>query len=124
MDLCFTVVYLAILIDSYNQNYKILSWNVRGMNNSAKREDIKHMISLNRPDIVCLQETKMTVIDDTIVTEALGSTFTDNYRFLPADGTRGGILITSSSSQMKLHNQHLTQNTISVLVQDELRDVS
>lgn len=124
MNLCFTVVYPIILMDSLNQKYKILSWNVRGMNNSAKRENIKHVISLNRPDIVCLKEAKMSVIDDTIVTEALGSIFTDNYLFLPADGTRGGILIASSSSQMKFHNQILTQNTISVLLQDELRNAS
>ena len=39
---------------------KILSWNVRGVNDRNKRKIIKALISSQKVDLVCLQETKMT----------------------------------------------------------------
>ena len=38
---------------------KILSWNVRGVNDPAKRSVIKSFLRSNRVDLVCLQETKV-----------------------------------------------------------------
>jgi exonuclease III len=40
-------------------NLKILTWNVRGLNDRAKRLCIKNMIKDWHADIICLQETKM-----------------------------------------------------------------
>ena len=39
---------------------KILSWNVRGLNDRNKRKLIKALISSHKVDLVCLQETKMS----------------------------------------------------------------
>ena len=38
---------------------KILSWNVRGVNNPEKRKSIKQFIKDERVDLVCLLETKV-----------------------------------------------------------------
>ncbi|WMV33011.1 hypothetical protein MTR67_026396 [Solanum verrucosum] len=38
---------------------KILSWNVRGLNDSRKRSTIKSLLMKWKADIVCLQETKI-----------------------------------------------------------------
>jgi hypothetical protein len=38
--------------------FKILSWNVRGLNEEAKRLRVRNLLSLWKVDIVCLQETK------------------------------------------------------------------
>ena len=38
---------------------KILSWNVRGVNDPVKRRVIKSFLRSNRVDLVCLQETKV-----------------------------------------------------------------
>ena len=38
---------------------KILSLNVRGVNDSDKGKVIKNLIRTNRVDLVCLQETKV-----------------------------------------------------------------
>ena len=38
---------------------RLLSWNVRGVNNCDKRKVIKALIKKNRADLVCLQETKI-----------------------------------------------------------------
>ena len=41
---------------------KILSWNVRGANDVAKRKVLKAFIKMQRVDIVCFQETKLTKV--------------------------------------------------------------
>ena len=38
---------------------KILSWNVRGVNEPVKRSVIKSFLRSNRVDLVCLQEIKV-----------------------------------------------------------------
>ena len=38
---------------------KILSWNVRGVNDPKKRKVISNFIRTQRLDLVCLQETKI-----------------------------------------------------------------
>jgi hypothetical protein len=41
-------------MDDPSQNYSFMSWNVRGMNNAASREDVKQMVALYKPDLICL----------------------------------------------------------------------
>ncbi len=48
-------------------NVKIISWNVRGVNDSGKRLRIKNMLKDWHVDIICLQETKMELITDQII---------------------------------------------------------
>ena len=38
---------------------KILSWNVRGVNDPDKRKLTKNFLKTHRVDLVCLQETKV-----------------------------------------------------------------
>ena len=38
---------------------KILCWNVRGLNDSEKRKLIKGVVRNQKPDLVCLLETKV-----------------------------------------------------------------
>ena len=46
---------------------KILSWNVRAINNLDKRKLIKAFIKSQRVDVVCIQETKIQNMDSSIV---------------------------------------------------------
>ena len=48
-------------------NLKTLSWNVRGLNVVEKRLQIRNLLRTWRPDIVCLQETKLKRITRGIV---------------------------------------------------------
>ena len=38
---------------------KLISWNIRGLNNPHKQDNIKNIIRDNKLDIVLIQETKM-----------------------------------------------------------------
>ena len=42
---------------------RLLSWNVRGLNNPHKREMVKNLLREWRCDVVCLQETKLDQLD-------------------------------------------------------------
>ncbi|RVW50076.1 hypothetical protein CK203_106843 [Vitis vinifera] len=51
---------------------KILSWNVRGANDSSKRKVIKTFIRNQRVDVICIQETKIQAMSDNIA-RSIGS---------------------------------------------------
>ncbi|TYG40901.1 hypothetical protein ES288_D12G131400v1 [Gossypium darwinii] len=42
---------------------KFLSWNCRGLGNSAKIRKLKQLLAVNNPDIIFLSETKMSATD-------------------------------------------------------------
>jgi exonuclease III len=109
-------------MDMLNFRYKILSWNVRGLNSAAKQEDVKQNISLFNPDLLCLQETKLASIDSVTIRKCLGSQFENSYAFLPADGTREVIILVSNCSSMSLSNTVHTNHTLSAQVLDIRRN--
>jgi exonuclease III len=76
-------------MDEFIMQFNILSWNLRGQNNLAKQEDVRKMIKLVRPDLVCLQETKLENITTATIRNVPGLEFERD--FLPAAGTRGAF---------------------------------
>ena len=68
---------------------KILSWNVRGVNDSDKRKVIKNLIRTNRVDLVCLQETKVQDMNIEMV-RSLGVGRFLKWIALNPEGSAGG----------------------------------
>lgn len=77
-------------------NCVILNWNVRGLIAVARRQVVKDMVQDHRVTMVCLQKTKVSTVDDHFIAETLGPQFVGAYAVLPADNTRGGILVACS----------------------------
>ena len=71
---------------------KILSWNVRGVNNPEKRKVIKQFIRDQRVDLVCLQETKVQNMN-LRMTRSLGAGRFSDWVSVDASGFAGGILL-------------------------------
>ena len=71
---------------------RLLSWNVRGLNNPQKREVCKNLLKEWRRDVVCLQETKLASINSALVRSLWGSPFVD-WAVLDAIQTSGGVLL-------------------------------
>lgn len=71
---------------------KILSWNVRGLNESKKRGIIKSLLMKWKADIVCLQETKIEEWSQQLVGSLWGNRWA-SWADLQANGTRGGVII-------------------------------
>ena len=71
---------------------KILSWNVRGVNNPEKRKVIKQFIRDQRVDLVCLQETKVQNMNLQMA-RSLGAGRFSQWVSVDASGSAGGILL-------------------------------
>jgi hypothetical protein len=63
---------------------RLLIWSVRGLNGRARHDVVADYVLQER---VCLRETKLTVIDDSLIVNILGSSFA--YSYLSAVGIRG-----------------------------------
>ena len=58
-------------------NLKILSWNVRGLNDRRKRSIVKNLLRDRKCDVICLQETKLTGMDRQMVGNVWSCPFVD-----------------------------------------------
>ena len=88
-DRCYACVCVCLLLSlvEMNQNqvrsWKVMTWNVRGINSSWKWDSIKNKISEAQFDIVCLQETKKDFLDPLFLKKFCPSNL-DTYDFLPS----------------------------------------
>ena len=71
---------------------KILSWNVRGLNNPRKQEVVKNMLRNWKGDVVCLQETKLATVDLVTIRSIWGNMYV-GWEVLNAVNSAGGILL-------------------------------
>ncbi|KAG6654621.1 hypothetical protein CIPAW_05G158600 [Carya illinoinensis] len=71
---------------------KILSWNVRGLNEINKRLCIKNLLREWRADVVCLQETKLKLVTRKLVRSVWHCPYVD-WIYLASNGASGGILV-------------------------------
>jgi hypothetical protein len=69
----------------------ILVWNVRGWNSQACCTVVVYMVMQECISLVCLQELKLSVLDNSLVISICGTGF--EYSFLHVVGTRGGIVV-------------------------------
>ena len=80
---------------------KIISWNVRGVNDLDKRKVIKNFLRRFRADLVCLQATKVQEMNSALV-RSLGVGRRLNWKVLDADGSVGGILLLWDNSRISM----------------------
>ena len=73
-------------------NLKIVSWNVRGLNDKDKRLRVRSLIRMWKADIICLQETKMADINRRVVQSIWGNQHVD-WISLGSNDAAGGILL-------------------------------
>jgi exonuclease III len=88
------------------------------MNSRARQEDIKQVTNTFKPDLICIQETKMEVINSTIIRSTLGYDYEGQFVYLPASGASGGILIAVRDSVLQILNPTTTAHIISVAIHD------
>jgi exonuclease III len=94
---------------------RIIIWNVRGLNSRARWIAIRSLINTVDASLISFQETKMELICSRIVLETLGPDF-DNYTYLPANGTREGILLAWKSHDLIIIEPELIANAITAKV--------
>ena len=75
----------------YGFAMKIISFNICGLGMVEKRREIRRLIVEKSPDVFCIQETKLEVVDDVMCRSLWGSEDVA-YSFKPLVGASGGIL--------------------------------
>ena len=71
---------------------RLLSWNVRGLNDSGKRVLLRNVLRDWKCDLICLRETKMEDVEICDVRSIWGSQHV-GFSVLRAVGTAGGVLV-------------------------------
>jgi exonuclease III len=93
----------------------VASWNLRGLNNRARRNSICLFLSSFNLSLVCAQETKLRQVDSVIISQTFGHAF-DEFDFIPADGTRGGIILAWRSDVLQISTLHKGEFSITAKV--------
>ena len=103
-------------MDSLN----FLIWNARGLNDRARRDSVRKVVDTCKPTVVCIQETKLAVITTSVVLSCLGRDFQE-FVYLAAQGTRGGILVAWRQGVLTSDQHRVLHHSVSVRfkIQDE-----
>ena len=72
--------------------FRMLSWNVRGINDPRKRDVLKSFLRDWKCDLVCLQETKLEEVSSPDV-RSLWENYSVDFAFLKAEGASRGITV-------------------------------
>jgi hypothetical protein len=71
--------------------WKVLCWNIRGINSQLKWDALRDKIRDIQCDIICIQETKRDLFDLSYIRNFCPSPF-DSFEYLPPLGASGGII--------------------------------
>ena len=93
-------------------NLKIISWNIRGANDSSKRKVVKALLRSQKMDILCLQVTKMQSMTEGIV-RSLGIGRFLGWEALDAMGSEGGVLVVWDKRSLDLLDKEMGSFSIS-----------
>jgi exonuclease III len=85
-------------MSTQNKNKKVLSWNIREMNDSRKWPAIRNTIEESTCIAFCFQETKKNSIDPSFLKKLCPRRF-NKFEFHPLDGASGGLLTVWNGSQ-------------------------
>ena len=98
-----------------DQNISILCWNVRGLNCPERTATVHETIATSSCHLVCLQETKLQVIDP-FTAAYLGGQRLKNFAYKPAEGTKGGILLLWDEAVIEISSVQLGSYFLSAFV--------
>ena len=93
----------------------VASWNVHGQNDPDRRAMVFETISDSTCHIVCLQETKLELVDSFIAASIGGMCF-QGFAQRPAVGTRGGIIILCDQEVVDLSDIDVRPYSFSAIV--------
>jgi exonuclease III len=82
----------SIMHTKYYRKWKVLCWNVRGLNSEDRQREIRFKIEESQCANICLQETKCEYIDHKLLRKFYPKCF-DNFAYSPSVGASGGILV-------------------------------
>jgi len=76
---------------------KVISYNVRGLGGGEKRVEVRRFVQENNPFVLCIQESKLSIVDEFLVKSIWGIS-PCGFSFQPSVGASGGLLTVWDSS--------------------------
>ncbi|GMI90536.1 hypothetical protein HRI_002722900 [Hibiscus trionum] len=92
---------------------KVISWNVRGLGRLEKAGAIRNLIRVNKPQILFIQETKLSAISPSLL-RRLGCDANFEHLHSPAEGSSEGILNAWDSRFFTLSESVISRRFIAV----------
>jgi len=84
----------------------------------ARRQVAREMVQDHRATIVCLQETKLQLVNDSIIRETLGPQFEGAYAAFRQNEPEAGVIIACSVDYFILQDIETTNHTISACIKN------
>ena len=103
-------------------NLNLISWNVRGLNDGAKRTRVCNLLQLWKADVVCLQETKLTAVTHSLVRTLWRCRYVD-WIGLDAVGASGGIILMWDKRVVERIDEAVGRFSISVRFREDRKSV-
>lgn len=98
-----------------SKQFKLLSWNVRGLGNDDKCRIVRNVIKNSRCDVCVLQESKCNKFDLSYIMRFIPSFFSFEVAYNLAINSAGGTFIVWKKS-FQLVSSWSTQHTLTVLL--------
>src|SRR3954470_5481084 len=95
------------------RNWRVLCWNVLGLNSAERQRDVRAKIDESGCSIICLQETKCENFDLRLVIKFSPRRF-DNFAFSPSVGASGGMIVVWCSSMF--HGTLVESNRFAITI--------
>lgn len=93
--LCHIVIlspsYMLVMNSTNTCEWKVLCWNVRGLNSDWKWDSIRDKIAASACDVICFQDTKNESFDLNFIKKLCPPSY-DSFCYLPLVGVSGGII--------------------------------
>jgi exonuclease III len=86
-------------------------WNVHGLGQRRKRDDVRAAVDSFLPSILCIQESKLTDISSLLASSFLPSTLR-HFIFKPSIGASGGIITAWDNQTLQLMHHSIDEFSI------------
>ena len=91
------VPFWFVMNQTSSREWKVLCWNVRGLNSEARQLAVRQKINESGCSVVCLQDTKCMHIDQRFIRKFCPRRF-DNFVYVPSVGASAGMVVIWNSS--------------------------
>jgi exonuclease III len=94
-------------------NLNIVVWNVRGLNDPARRTAVRVAVGEAAASVVCVSESKLHTVTQFDVVECFGPRY-DGFAYLPAVGSAGGLILAWNSDDVQVIASRTDRFSVSV----------
>jgi len=92
---------------------KLLSWNVRGLGGAVKKREVSHLVREKKPFILCIQETKLQVLDAFDCRSIWGDDKVD-FSYQRSAGASGGLVTLWDLSEVEVWSSASLDHVLAV----------